>query len=74
MDIKDDLRNLLAGVQAGSVDVETGLSRLRDLTTLELGHTTIDLHRPLRNGFPVERVAQKQLERYEAQEEKETMQ
>ena len=52
MDIKDDLRNLLAGVQAGSVDVETGLSRLRDLTTLELGHTTIDLHRPLRNGFP----------------------
>ncbi|MFU2210879.1 nickel pincer cofactor biosynthesis protein LarB [Solidesulfovibrio sp. C21] len=52
MDIKDDLRALLTGVKAGDIDVEAGIARLRDLTSLELGHTTIDLHRPLRNGLP----------------------
>lgn len=52
MDTTDDLRQLLAGVQSGAIDVETGLTRLRDLPYMDLGHTKIDLHRPLRNGFP----------------------
>lgn len=46
------LRELLNGIKAGSLDVEQGLERLRDLPFLEMGHTKIDLHRPLRNGFP----------------------
>jgi NCAIR mutase (PurE)-related protein len=52
MDMLDTLRELLAGVKAGDLDVEAGLARLRDLPYLELGHTKIDLHRSLRNGFP----------------------
>uniref|UniRef100_I2Q6S9 NCAIR mutase-like protein n=1 Tax=Desulfovibrio sp. U5L TaxID=596152 RepID=I2Q6S9_9BACT len=52
MDMLETLRELLAGVKAGDLDVEAGLSRLRDLPYLELGHTKIDLHRSLRNGFP----------------------
>jgi len=52
MDMQDTLKELLAGVKNGELDVEQGLSRLRDLPYLELGHTKIDLHRPLRNGFP----------------------
>ncbi len=48
----DMLRELLNGIKAGSLDVEQGLERLRDLPFLEMGHTKIDLHRPLRNGFP----------------------
>ncbi|EHJ48909.1 1-(5-phosphoribosyl)-5-amino-4-imidazole-carboxylate (AIR) carboxylase [Solidesulfovibrio carbinoliphilus subsp. oakridgensis] len=52
MDMLDSLRELLAGVKAGDLDVEAGLARLRDLPYLELGHTKIDLHRSLRNGFP----------------------
>ncbi|MBG0777082.1 MAG: nickel pincer cofactor biosynthesis protein LarB [Desulfovibrionaceae bacterium] len=50
---QDALRKLLAAVRSGEVDVEQGLERLRALPFLEIGsHTTIDLHRPLRNGFP----------------------
>lgn len=52
MDMQETLRTLLAGIKAGELDVEAGLARLRDLPYLELGHTKIDLHRPLRNGFP----------------------
>lgn len=52
MQTADALRQLLTAVQSGSVSVETGLSQLRDLAFLDLGHTKIDTHRALRNGFP----------------------
>ena len=46
------LKNLLASVRDGHVDVDQGLERLRDLPYMDLGHTKFDLHRALRNGFP----------------------
>ncbi|WP_460031321.1 nickel pincer cofactor biosynthesis protein LarB [Megalodesulfovibrio paquesii] len=48
----NQLKALLTEVQNGTLDVDQGLARLRDLPFLELGHTRIDLHRALRNGFP----------------------
>jgi pyridinium-3,5-biscarboxylic acid mononucleotide synthase len=51
MDI-DKLRQLLAEVQAGEVDVEQALDRLRALPYEDLGHTRLDLHRSLRQGLP----------------------
>lgn len=46
------LRTLLEQVQQGSLPIEKGLEQLRDLPYKDLGHTKIDLHRTLRNGFP----------------------
>lgn len=48
----DALRQLLEDIRAGRVEVEQGLSHLRDLPYVEMGHTMFDLHRQLRNGFP----------------------
>lgn len=52
METNEALRRLLTEIQDGSLDVEAGMARLRDLPFLDLGHTKIDLHRALRNGFP----------------------
>ena len=52
MSMQDALRALLTEIQSGSLDVEQGVARLRDLPFLDMGHTKIDLHRSLRNGFP----------------------
>ena len=52
MDRQDTLKQLLTGIRDGSLDVEQGMERLRDFPLLDLGHTKIDLHRCLRNGFP----------------------
>jgi pyridinium-3,5-biscarboxylic acid mononucleotide synthase len=52
MNSQEELRRLLGEVQAGSLDVEEGVQKLRDLPFLDIGHTKIDLHRSLRNGFP----------------------
>lgn len=52
MDMQSVLKDLLNCIKDGSLGVEQGLERLRDLPFLEIGHTKIDLHRPLRNGFP----------------------
>lgn len=46
------LKTLLQDVADGKVDVEQGLDQLRDLPFRDIGHTKIDLHRSLRNGFP----------------------
>jgi NCAIR mutase (PurE)-related protein len=51
MDI-EKLKQLLAEVQAGQVDVEQALDRLRALPYDDLGHTRLDLHRSLRQGLP----------------------
>jgi hypothetical protein len=47
-----DLKDLLEQIKDGRLDVEQGVEKLRDLPFLDIGHTHIDLHRPLRNGFP----------------------
>ena len=52
MDTQETLKQLLTGIQNGSLDVEQGMEQLRDLPFLDIGHTKIDLHRALRNGFP----------------------
>jgi pyridinium-3,5-biscarboxylic acid mononucleotide synthase len=52
MDMKAALRELLTGIKDGRLEVDEGLDRLRDLPFLDLGHTKLDVHRPLRNGFP----------------------
>ncbi|WP_043636915.1 nickel pincer cofactor biosynthesis protein LarB [Desulfovibrio sp. TomC] len=52
MNTQETLKQLLTGIQNGSLDVEQGMEQLRDLPFLDIGHTKIDLHRALRNGFP----------------------
>lgn len=46
------LKTLLEGIKNGTINVEQGLNQLRDLPYRDIGHTKIDLHRALRNGFP----------------------
>lgn len=52
MDKNDVLIELLQGIKESKVDIKQGLEKLRDLPFLDIGHTKIDLHRSLRNGFP----------------------
>jgi NCAIR mutase (PurE)-related protein len=51
MDV-DKLRDLLAGVQTGQVDVDQALTRLRTLPFDDLGYAQLDMHRALRQGLP----------------------
>jgi hypothetical protein len=47
-----ELRELLQQIREGRMDVEQGVQVLRDLPFQDIGHTKIDWHRKLRNGFP----------------------
>ncbi|MBN1477123.1 nickel pincer cofactor biosynthesis protein LarB [Candidatus Sumerlaeota bacterium] len=44
------LAEILALVRDGAISVEEALERLRHLPAIELGHSVIDTHRPLRTG------------------------
>jgi len=46
------LRKLLRDVQSGKVPVDRAFAQLKDLPFAELGYANLDLHRPLRGGFP----------------------
>lgn len=48
----EHLHKLLRDVKAGKVPVEDAFAKLKDLPFAELGYATLDLHRPLRGGFP----------------------
>jgi pyridinium-3,5-biscarboxylic acid mononucleotide synthase len=48
----DRLRELLFGVQAGSVGIEQALDRLVELPFADLGVARVDHHRALRQGVP----------------------
>ncbi len=48
----DWLRQLLQGVQAGTLSIEAALQQLRDLPYETLEFARIDHHRALRKGFP----------------------
>ena len=47
-----NLKEILKAVQEGRIDIAGGLEALRDLPYQDIGHTKIDHHRFLRNGFP----------------------
>jgi NCAIR mutase (PurE)-related protein len=48
----DRLQALLAQVRDGALTPQAAAARLRDLPFEDLGHTRVDHHRALRNGFP----------------------
>jgi NCAIR mutase (PurE)-related protein len=50
--LRDDLRELLAGVRAGTTSVDDALERLSELPFRDLGFARVDLHRELRQGAP----------------------
>jgi len=47
-----DLHALLEQVRAGAITPQKAAERLRDLPFENLGHSRVDHHRALRNGFP----------------------
>ncbi len=49
---EDQLRELLAGVQAGTVHPDDAVAALRRLPYADLGHAKVDHHRILRQGMP----------------------
>jgi NCAIR mutase (PurE)-related protein len=49
---QDQLRGLLTQVQAGAVDVDAALERLRHMPFEDLGFAKVDHHRALRHGIP----------------------
>ena len=48
----DFILELLEQVKQGRLDPQGAAARLRDLPFEDLGHTRVDHHRALRNGFP----------------------
>ncbi|GAB6057589.1 nickel pincer cofactor biosynthesis protein LarB [Desulfonatronum parangueonense] len=52
MDAQEILKQLLTDIQSGKLNVDQGMEQLRDFPVMDLGHTRIDRHRALRNGFP----------------------
>jgi NCAIR mutase (PurE)-related protein len=51
MDV-DKLKDLLAGVKSGEIEIDQALDRLRTLPYDDLGFARLDLHRALRQGLP----------------------
>jgi NCAIR mutase (PurE)-related protein len=50
--LRDDLRELLEGVRAGTTSPDEALEQLSGLPYLDLGFARVDLHRELRQGAP----------------------
>jgi NCAIR mutase (PurE)-related protein len=48
----DALKVLLENIRDGKIDVEAGISRLRNLSYVDLGCAKLDTHRELRVGYP----------------------
>ena len=48
----EHLEELLARVAAGEISTAEALDKLRQLPFCDLGHTTLDTHRELRQGTP----------------------
>jgi NCAIR mutase (PurE)-related protein len=49
---EQQIRELLNRIKSGEQDIEGAMQALRDLPYQDIGHTKIDHHRSLRNGFP----------------------
>ncbi len=52
MNIDETLKALLQDIKDGRVTLDDGMTQLRHLPYQDIGHTKIDFHRTLRNGFP----------------------
>jgi pyridinium-3,5-biscarboxylic acid mononucleotide synthase len=50
--LRDDLRDLLEGVRAGTTSPDDALERLAELPYRDLGFARVDVHRELRQGAP----------------------
>jgi NCAIR mutase (PurE)-related protein len=48
----DGLKILLENIRDGKIDIETGISRLKNLSYVDLGCAKLDTHRELRVGYP----------------------
>jgi NCAIR mutase (PurE)-related protein len=48
----DALKVLLENIRDGKIDVKDGISRLQNLSYIDLGHAKLDTHRELRVGYP----------------------
>lgn len=48
----EKLRQLLAALQAGEIDVDQAMGRLRSMPFEDMGYARLDLHRDLRQGLP----------------------
>jgi len=48
----DGLKVLLENIRDGKLDIETGVSRLKNLSYVDLGCAKLDTHRELRVGYP----------------------
>lgn len=48
----NEIRDILEKVRNGTLDLDTAVDTFRDLPFADLGHTTLDTHRELRNGYP----------------------
>jgi NCAIR mutase (PurE)-related protein len=48
----DGIKILLENIRDGKVDIETGISRLKNLSYVDLGCAKLDTHRELRVGYP----------------------
>jgi pyridinium-3,5-biscarboxylic acid mononucleotide synthase len=55
---QDQLRALFENVRAGTVDIETALTRMRHMPFEDLGFAKVDHHRALRHGIPEVILAQ----------------
>jgi NCAIR mutase (PurE)-related protein len=48
----DAIKMFLENIRDGKVDIETGISRLKNLSYVDLGCAKLDIHRELRVGYP----------------------
>ncbi|MFW6278658.1 MAG: nickel pincer cofactor biosynthesis protein LarB [Bacillota bacterium] len=48
----EELKKLLKNVQQENIDLEDAFKKLKNLPFEDLGHTKVDHHRSLRNGYP----------------------
>lgn len=49
---KSTIQHLLEAIEKGEIKAEEALIKLRNLPFTDIGHTKIDNHRSLRNGYP----------------------
>ena len=47
-----DVKKLLEAVKNDEIDIDTAITKLKDLPYEDLGYANIDHHREIRNGFP----------------------
>ena len=48
----DELKTLLEQVKNGNTEIDSAIEKLKDLPFSDIGHTRIDNHRELRQGYP----------------------